>query len=55
MKQHKLEDQAVEILGISLTTDSTKTFEGRSLINIAGYEMAKRAADEVYNKTGVCP
>lgn len=44
MKDNGLEDQAVEILGIALTTDSEKTFSERSLINLAGYEMSKRAA-----------
>jgi sterol carrier protein 2 len=55
MKEHKLEDQAVEIVGIALTTDTNKTFDTKSLMDIAGYDMSKRAADEVYNKTKVCP
>lgn len=45
----------MEIVGIALTTDTKATFETNSLINLAGYEMSKRAADEVYNKTKVCP
>jgi hypothetical protein len=34
MKKHHLEDQAVEILAISLTTDKTNTFD--SFMNMAG-------------------
>jgi len=55
MKKHKLEDQAVEILGIALTTDANATFEAKSLMNLAGFDMARRAADQVYTKTGVNP
>lgn len=50
MKKHKLEDQAVEIKAISLTTDNTKTFSEDSLINLAGADMSKRAAEEVFKK-----
>ena len=31
-------------MGISTTTDSEKTFSEKSLMNLAGYEMSKRAA-----------
>lgn len=55
MLEHGLQDQAIEILGISLTTDTNKTFDEKSLINLAGYEMSKRAAEEVFRKTQVCP
>lgn len=44
MKLHKLEDQAIEIIGMSLTTDNTRTFSEKSLINIAGFDMSKRAS-----------
>lgn len=37
LHEHKLEDQAVEILGIALTTDTNASFETKSLMNIAGY------------------
>jgi len=42
-------------MGISLTTDTANTFTDKSLMKLAGYDMSKRAAEEVYNKTGVCP
>lgn len=55
MKEHKLEDQAVEILGIALTTDTESTFAGKSLMAIAGYDMSKAAAEQVFKKAGKSP
>ena len=55
VKENKLEDQAVEILHFTMTTDQKDTFDDKSLMKLAGYGMAKRAADEVYAKTGVSP
>lgn len=40
---NNLQDQAVEILGQSLTTDKKEAFEG-SMIELVGYGMSKRAA-----------
>ncbi len=37
-------------MAISLTTDNKSTFDANSLMNLAGYDMSKRAADEVYKK-----
>lgn len=45
----------MEIVAISLTTDKKNTFDDNSLMALAGYDMSKRAADEVYKKAGVCP
>jgi len=55
MKEHGLEDQAVEILGIALTTDTESTFAGKSRMSIAGYDMSKAAAQQVFKKTGKNP
>ena len=54
VKANKLEDQAVEILGMSLKTDTEKTFEGTS-IDLIGGDMTRRAAQEVYKMTGITP
>jgi len=43
MLRHGLQDQAVEIKGISLTTDTLATF-GRSSIDLIGGTMSKTAA-----------
>lgn len=43
IKAHKLEDQAVELLGISLQTDTDCTFDSTA-INLTGGDMARRAS-----------
>ncbi|KAL1921387.1 uncharacterized protein VTP21DRAFT_11103 [Calcarisporiella thermophila] len=54
VKQHGLQDRAVEILGQAMATDSYKAFE-KSAIEVAGYDMTKHAAEEVYKRSGVSP
>lgn len=53
MKEHGLEDQAVEIVAMELTTDVPKMFE--SNIELVGYSMTRNAAEKVYEKSGVKP
>ncbi|CAD8057401.1 unnamed protein product [Paramecium sonneborni] len=55
MLEHNLQDQAIEIIGCALTTDNESTFVQKSLMNLAGYDMSRRAAEQVYQKTGVNP
>jgi acetyl-CoA acetyltransferase len=45
----------VEIVGQSMTTDRASTFEPPSMMKLIGYDMAKEAADQVYEATGVGP
>jgi len=57
---HGLQGQAIEIVGQSMTTDPPPSFNdadlhGRSVINMVGYPMAKRCADEVYKQAGLGP
>ncbi len=47
--KHGLQDQAVEIVAISLKTDPAKTFTDRSLIGLSGYDMTDLAARDVIN------
>ena len=47
-----LENQAVEISGITMKTDFPNTF-GSSSIDLIGGTMAKVAAKEVYQMSGV--
>ena len=49
-----LQAQAVEILAQSMVTDLPSTLQGDSYIALSGYEMAKRAAAEVYEASGHC-
>ena len=53
--KHSLEDQAVEILGQSMVTDTPETFEQKSSIMLIGSEMTRRAANDVYEQTGLGP
>ena len=47
VKKHGLEDQAVEIKGISLKTDFKSTFE-KSSIALVGGDMSKAAAEAAF-------
>jgi sterol carrier protein 2 len=49
---HGLENQAIEIVAQALTTDGASTFEGRSAMDIVGYEMSKTCADKVFKDAG---
>ena len=40
VKKNNLQAQAVEILGIDLTTDFSSTFDSNSNIKLIGYDMA---------------
>jgi len=52
---HGLWDRAVEIVGQSMVTDMTSSFEDKSAISIVGGKMTARAAREVYEQAGVGP
>lgn len=47
-------DRPVYIAGQTMTTDYPSSF-GDSMIKMVGYDMAKRAADKVYQQAGVGP
>lgn len=49
---HALENQAIEIVAQALTTDGVSTFEGRSAMDVVGYEMSKSCADKVFKEAG---
>lgn len=55
MLEHRLQDQAVEIIGIALTTDWESTFGEDSFMKLAGYDQSRKAADMVYKQSGVNP
>ncbi|GFG38583.1 hypothetical protein Cfor_01634 [Coptotermes formosanus] len=52
---HGLEKQAVEILGMEMATDLPSTFSERSCMKIVGYDMTKKAADTLFQKTNCRP
>jgi len=53
--KHKLYDNAVEIVGMNMTTDLKSTFEEKSMIKVVGYDMTKTAAEKVYKESGLTP
>lgn len=53
VKKHKLEAQAVEILGMEMATDLPSTFDNS--INLVGYQMTKLAATRLFQKTNYKP
>lgn len=53
VKENKLEDKAVEIIGMSMATDVSTSFEDP--IRLIGYDMAVKAATEAYEQAGVGP
>lgn len=54
VREHGLQDQAVEILGQAMTTDFESTFSGSDM-SLAGFDMTKAAADQVYEESGLGP
>jgi len=54
VKKHNLQKQAVEILGMAMATDFPSTFE-QSSIKLVGQDMTRKAAERVYNQSGLGP
>ncbi len=55
VRSHGLEVQAVEIVGQAMTTDRENTLTDRSCISLAGADMTRRAAQQVYVESGLGP
>jgi acetyl-CoA acyltransferase len=55
VKEHGLGARAVEIAGQAMTTDGPATFSEKSLINLAGADMSRRAAQQAYEESGLGP
>jgi sterol carrier protein 2 len=45
----------IRIVGQAMTTDFPSSFEPKSMIKMVGYDMAKSAAQQVYEKSGIGP
>ncbi len=54
VRKHGLEGQAVEIAGMTMTTDSPSAFDGSSM-KLVGYDMTRDAARKVYEQSGFGP
>jgi sterol carrier protein 2 len=55
VKKHGLQDKAVEILGMAMTTDFPSSFEEKSDIKLVGQDMTRKAAQKVYEQSGFGP
>ncbi len=55
VKKHKLQDQAVEIIGMGMATDFGSTFDEKSCIKIIGADMSRKAAEKAYKQSGLGP
>uniref|UniRef100_A0A1W7RA84 Sterol carrier protein 2 n=1 Tax=Hadrurus spadix TaxID=141984 RepID=A0A1W7RA84_9SCOR len=53
--KHNLEKQAVEIIGMELGTDLPSTFKEKSCIKMVGFDMTRKAAEKLYQNTGISP
>jgi len=53
VKNHNLQHQAIEIVAMTMATDTYSTLEDKSCIKIVGYDMSKKAADEAYKIAGI--
>ncbi|MEE8507753.1 MAG: lipid-transfer protein [Myxococcota bacterium] len=53
--KHGLHDQAIEILGMAMTTDYASSFEEKSDIKLVGYDMTRTAAEKVFEQSGLGP
>ena len=55
VRRHRLEKQAVEIAGMTMTTDMESTFKEKSCIKLIGADLTRKAAEKVYGQAGVGP
>ena len=55
VRRRGLEDRAVEIVAQAMATDPKETFERRSAISLVGADMTRRAAQQVYEQSGLGP
>lgn len=55
VRRHKLEAQAVEIIGMEMATDFASTFTSKSSIVLIGSDMTKGAAQKLFSKTNYKP
>ncbi|MGX7731018.1 lipid-transfer protein [Rhodococcus sp. 2H158] len=53
VREHGLEDRAVEIVAQALTTDTGESFDSRSMIDVVGAPMTGAAAARVFAESGL--
>ena len=55
VRRHGLQNQAIEILSMAMATDLASTFDEKSCIKLIGFDMARKAAQKVYEQSGLGP
>ncbi|CAO1379729.1 unnamed protein product [Diamesa tonsa] len=55
VRKHGLEKQAVEIIGMEMVTDMPSTFNEKSAIKLIGYDLTKKASEQLFKKTNYKP
>jgi sterol carrier protein 2 len=55
VKRHNLQKTAVEVAGMAMATDLPSSFTDRSCIKLVGFDMSRKAADSVYEESGMGP
>ncbi|MFF0815229.1 lipid-transfer protein [Rhodococcus sp. NPDC003318] len=53
VREHGLEDRAVEIVAQAITTDTDEAFAARSMIDVVGVPMTRAAAEQVFAQSGL--
>lgn len=55
VRRHGLQAQAVEIVGMEMSTDLPSTFAEHSMMKVVGYDMTKNAAQKLFGKVNYKP
>jgi acetyl-CoA acetyltransferase len=55
VRVHGLVDQAIEILGMAMTTDMPSSFDEKSMMKMVGADMTRKAAEKVFEQSGLGP
>jgi acetyl-CoA acetyltransferase len=55
VKKHGLGKRAIEIAGQAMATDFDSSFDEKSMIKAVGFDMTKKAAEKVYQQSGLGP
>lgn len=51
VRRHRLESNAIEIIGMEMTTDPSSSFQSGNMIQVIGHDMTKLAADRLFAKS----
>ncbi|KFM78805.1 Non-specific lipid-transfer protein, partial [Stegodyphus mimosarum] len=55
VEANNLQSQAVEIIGMEMTTDPPTSLSENSCIKMVGFDMTRNAAQKLYKKTSITP